>query len=82
MTAEILRLYRAMPQELCQAEANEAAACALTEARAQWSANRKAQSRANVGVYAPLARNTWRIRYLAGVAALVVLYGVFEWAMA
>ena len=43
MTAEITWLYKTMPQELCQAEANEAAACALAGARAQWSENRDAQ---------------------------------------
>lgn len=32
-------------------------------------------------VYAPLSFNTWRIRYGAGIAAFLVLYGVFEWAV-
>ena len=49
--------------------------------RKSWSARRDAQYEANVGVYAPLARNPWRIRYAIGIAALVVLYGVFEWVV-
>ena len=79
MNAEILQFGRYNPQQLCQAEANEAAV--LAEARAQWSENRDAQSRANVGVYAPLSFNTWRIRYGVGIAAFLMLYGVFEWAV-
>lgn len=47
-----------------------------------WAPHRVFQSRANVGVYAKLARNQWRIRYGLGIAALVIVWGVFEWAVA
>lgn len=47
-----------------------------------WTPHRVFQSRANVGVYAKLARNPWRIRYGIGIAALVIVWGVFEWATA
>ena len=58
------------PQNLRQAELLSAT---------DWTPHRVFQSRANVGVYAPMARNPWRIRYAIGIAALVVMYGVFQW---
>ena len=80
---DTLRLYRDMPHQLCQAEADEAVALHVAEMKspADWTPHRVFQSRANVGVYANLARNPWRIRYGIGIAAMVVLYGMFEWAI-
>jgi hypothetical protein len=95
MTATIHRLYRDMPQELCAAEAREAIAYHLSEMRiqaahdslievqemrAEWSANRKAQQAAGVGVSAPLAANSWTIRHAIGIAALLAVFVWSVWA--
>ena len=50
--------------------------------RARWTANRREQADAGVGVSAPLDDPApWRIRYAVGVVALIWVWGVYEWAV-
>lgn len=76
MTATIHRIYTAPPPivaadwETMLANHDADVVAAL---RAEWSANRAAQRKAGVGVYAPLPAPRLRLRYIAAfIAALAI----------
>lgn len=69
MTATIHRIYSAPPIDDLPAK------------RAEWSANRKAQEAAGVGVFMPLPRGPAWLPWVLS-AGLVVVFGVYQWVVA
>ena len=52
--------------------------------RARWTAHRLEQANAKVGAYTPIyddTDKTWTIRYSLGIAAMLTLWGIYEWAV-